>query len=484
MTIYKCIKGFIDFDGDRARLGQEFIIYKPATTIDTMILQRKSGRGSTIHITKEQFDKHFKDATQDTHCVTQEVKTVTKKELQNEFSVGDSVMISKSSKYYGINDSNPVDIKGKVIISHKQDSMGFCYKVKWSNGRSNYYGRKDLVVYKEPKKELPVQKKEVVDDRLPVGYSVEITEDSPDSAELKKGDIVTILHHLPMNSYEVTGGRSIHKRYTKPVTPFKIGTKVEILIDNPNGAGLKKGDIVTIVGYYNEKIPSYKVMTSENTATWIVFHTSIEPIKQEEEIVTTTYAFKIGDRVKISKSSEWYGGGNNNPKDVEGKVYQIDPKGYREFYYKVKWDNSTSNEYRAKDLELVTVKKNKVCELLPVGTKVEILVDRPDDADLKKGDIVTISGHLGGGYDYRIGKWSISKNRCKEYIEPKKPEYYRFTEEFHQYLQDNSLLRVGKGLVAKEDQYECLIVIDNEYTPVIEEKNGIKLIKLVKKNQD
>jgi hypothetical protein len=397
MTIYKCIKGFTDYENDKARLGQEFIIGSFPTASGDLILQRKSGRGSTIHITKEQFDKHF-----------QEVISVAKKELKNEFKVGDSVMIAKSSEYYHKNDFNPADTKGRVTKSHKQSGMGFCYEVKWSNGRSNSYGIDDLIAYDEPKKELststkkewPVWEEKVVDDRLAVGNCVEITIDRPESSGFRKGEVVVIIGHEGRNNYCLespeSGGWYVSKEFTKPVTNlFPNGTKVRVKIDNPNYSGLNKGDIVTIEGIYNATRPSYVVKRKGDYDNWCVSHAYLEVVE---------------DR-------------------------------------------------------------------LPIGIKVEILIDYPDSAYLKKGDITTIIENFGGSYGYLVtGGWSINKDQCKEYVRPK---YYRFTEEFYQYIQNNSPLLMGRGLVAEEDKYECLIVAPF-YTPVIEEKNGLKLIRLIK----
>ena len=67
--------------------------------------------------------------------------------------------------------------------------------------------------------------------------------------------------------------------------------------------------------------------------------------------------------------------------------------------------------------------------------------------------------------------------------EKKEPEYYTFTDEFHESISDISPLRVGKGIVEKEDRYKCLFVIGDEYEPIIENKDNLKLIRLVKTNK-
>ena len=68
--------------------------------------------------------------------------------------------------------------------------------------------------------------------------------------------------------------------------------------------------------------------------------------------------FKVGDRVKISKSSGYYSGDktSSNPKDVVGTVTNYEKEsGFTpdDFTTSVDWDNGTNNTYSDKDLELV-----------------------------------------------------------------------------------------------------------------------------------
>jgi hypothetical protein len=61
----------------------------------------------------------------------------------------------------------------------------------------------------------------------------------------------------------------------------------------------------------------------------------------------------LGSRVKISPSSEFWGRGAYNPKDVEGVLVQNSGNSLPEFVYRVQWDNGHTNAYREGDLELV-----------------------------------------------------------------------------------------------------------------------------------
>ena len=64
--------------------------------------------------------------------------------------------------------------------------------------------------------------------------------------------------------------------------------------------------------------------------------------------------FKKGDRVRISKDSEYYGGGKSNPSDCEGTVTKYHAGDLQKFTTRVDWDNGTDNSYEDHDLELAT----------------------------------------------------------------------------------------------------------------------------------
>jgi len=75
---------------------------------------------------------------------------------------------------------------------------------------------------------------------------------------------------------------------------------------------------------------------------------------------------KAGDRVRISKDSEYYKDGpeESNPKDVTGTISEIEED---EFCYRVDWDNGESNTYRINDLYLY--------QEIKVGDRVRISKD-------------------------------------------------------------------------------------------------------------
>jgi hypothetical protein len=69
---------------------------------------------------------------------------------------------------------------------------------------------------------------------------------------------------------------------------------------------------------------------------------------------TLTDGFKVGDRVKIATTSEFYKyNSNGNPRDTEGVISEIE-EGYLDIYLGiyVKWDNGRYNTYNSEDLEL------------------------------------------------------------------------------------------------------------------------------------
>lgn len=60
--------------------------------------------------------------------------------------------------------------------------------------------------------------------------------------------------------------------------------------------------------------------------------------------------YEIGDIVRISKKSDYYGRHSNNPKYVNGEVVENDRKSSYAYY--VKWNNGRQNSYREEDLKL------------------------------------------------------------------------------------------------------------------------------------
>jgi hypothetical protein len=69
--------------------------------------------------------------------------------------------------------------------------------------------------------------------------------------------------------------------------------------------------------------------------------------EKDLELVPQAQAFKVGDKVQIKKGSRYYGKDEKNPKDTIGEIIEIE-----DVFPKVKWGNETTNIYEFKDLEL------------------------------------------------------------------------------------------------------------------------------------
>ena len=68
-----------------------------------------------------------------------------------------------------------------------------------------------------------------------------------------------------------------------------------------------------------------------------------------------TTILKVGDRVRISKKSQFYnppGSSESNPSDVTGTIEKVNECNTPEFCYSVKWDNGEKNSYMEGDLYL------------------------------------------------------------------------------------------------------------------------------------
>lgn len=67
--------------------------------------------------------------------------------------------------------------------------------------------------------------------------------------------------------------------------------------------------------------------------------------------------FKVGDKVVISRDSEYYGVDPNwNPADVIGTIVEINRDCPSMHYYSVDWGNECFNTYREEDLVDITKK--------------------------------------------------------------------------------------------------------------------------------
>jgi hypothetical protein len=103
--------------------------------------------------------------------------------------------------------------------------------------------------------------------------------------------------------------------------------------------------------------------------------------------------FKVGDKVKISNASEYYGISRNNPKDVEGVITSINEG--EDLSHYVAWSNGGTNSYDASDLIKVEEVEEKEKSIH------DILVER---STLEVDDIVTVTHKVP---DYDLG-WECS----------------------------------------------------------------------------
>jgi ribosomal protein S17 len=93
----------------------------------------------------------------------------------------------------------------------------------------------------------------------------------------------------------------------------------------------------------------------EGSCPWLFLLSDLE---YKTNIKTKIMKFKVGDRVKITDTSEyWFDGDSANPKNVEGSIDYINNSDYS-LPIGVKWDNNTHNDYDEIDLELVNIQTN------------------------------------------------------------------------------------------------------------------------------
>jgi hypothetical protein len=105
--------------------------------------------------------------------------------MNNKFKVGDEVMISTSSEYYGISKSNPKDVEG--VITSINEGEDLSHYVAWSNGVTNSYNASDLVNVDGYFLEEVEGKEKSIHDILVERSTLEV------------GDIVIVTHKVPSN---------------------------------------------------------------------------------------------------------------------------------------------------------------------------------------------------------------------------------------------------------------------------------------------
>jgi len=134
--------------------------------------------------------------------------------MNKKFKVGDEVMISESSIYYGRSKCNPKDVEGVIISILGEGS----HWVQWSNGGYNKYKASDLIMVEEVKKK---EKKSIH------GILVE-------RSTLEVGDIVKVTHRVP--SYDLGWENSWCDDML-----YAIGEECSV-IDGPDGKGVQLND--------------------------------------------------------------------------------------------------------------------------------------------------------------------------------------------------------------------------------------------------
>jgi hypothetical protein len=108
--------------------------------------------------------------------------------MKKEFKVGDKVVISKKSKFYGDHYSNPTDVEGTIVkIKDNDDDFGIYntlnIRVEWDNGMKNSYRIEDLELAKpNMDKGFKVGDKVLIDSNSEY-YSVEFDSSNPMDVE-------------------------------------------------------------------------------------------------------------------------------------------------------------------------------------------------------------------------------------------------------------------------------------------------------------
>jgi hypothetical protein len=129
-VVYECYKGYTDAGRDKVRTGQKFV-WDGDDYGSQYVFDKASGRGMSVLVPKDKFTSHFCPAADQS-------------ETKFKFKVGDKVIMSDDSSWHSWTDfSNPANTEG-IITEIKDEDLGLI--VEWSNGETNSYNERDLLL--------------------------------------------------------------------------------------------------------------------------------------------------------------------------------------------------------------------------------------------------------------------------------------------------------------------------------------------------
>lgn len=120
--------------------------------------------------------------------------------------------------------------------------------------------------------------------------------------------------------------------------------------------------------------------------------------------------FKVGDKVKIHKSSEYYKWNTStNPKDVEGTITSTTAGVGHSI--RVQWTGSAQNVYRPADLKLVKVKAPKAGESKDYADSEGDNLEVDTESSKEYVYFTTSEGSTGDGQIVRLKQEDVKKIR-------------------------------------------------------------------------
>ena len=127
-VVYECYKGYTDAGRDKVRTGQKFV-WDGDDYGSQYVLDKASGKGISVLVPKDKFASYFIPSSEQT---------------ESKFKVGDKVILSDDSQWHSWTDfSNPANTEG-IITEIKDEDLGII--VEWSNGETNSYNDRDLLL--------------------------------------------------------------------------------------------------------------------------------------------------------------------------------------------------------------------------------------------------------------------------------------------------------------------------------------------------
>jgi ribosomal protein L21E len=230
--------------------------------------------------------------------------------------------------------------------------------------------------------------------------------------EVSSGRLQLIFVNQPAQSVTAITNKQFNDKVLEELQKVEKGDIIKIV--------RKDGTLYTsieVIEFTNNGIVEWDIKGLVNNGSDARFYEDYwqEVLKKgdlEVQIIKKPLAsiFKVGDKVKIRKDSQYYGKTSANPKGMVGEVIELDRGGLR-----VEWENKQKNSYENKDLEFATqAQKFKVGDKIKIRKDSKFFGDGARNPKDKIGEITGIDLKDGLNLPIRVTWSDGAKNTYNE----------------------------------------------------------------------